>query len=231
MSEQSLARNYRQASLSIRAGMIRDLMLLWPMLNRSEMDASFPSWARLVGALVQRDRNRVATLAGAYLAAARAESGVSGAALIVPTVLASSQLDGSLAATARGGYFTALTYYPPDKASDVTMVRTAGALGRLVLNGGRETITDSLKADPKGQGWRRVIAPSACDFCVMLAGRGSVYSAETARFSSHDHCACSALPVYGDTPIPVVPFEPSKKRRSAETRAKDNQRVRDFIAG
>jgi hypothetical protein len=227
----ALERNYRRASLSIRAATIRDLMLVWPMLNRSEMDASFPGWASIVATLVRRDHDRVATLAGAYLAASRAQSGVSGAPLILAAALATTQVDNSLATTARAGYFTALRYYAPDKASDTSLVRTAGAVGRLVLDGGRKTITDSLQADPRGQGWRRVIAPSACDFCVMLAGRGAVYSAETARFSSHDHCACSAMPVYGRTPIPVVPFEPSKKRRSAETRAKDNQRVRDFIAG
>lgn len=231
MSEQTLARNYRQASLSIRAGMIRDLMLLWPLLDRSEMSASYPSWSRLVGSLVQRDRARVATLAGAYLTASRVESDVAGSALVLPAAaMASGQLDASIVSAAREGYFTALTYYPPDKASEVSLVRTAGVLGRLVLNGGRDTVTESLKADPKGRGWRRVIAPSACDFCVLLSGRGSVYSAETARFSAHWHCACSAMPVYSDTPIPVVPYEPSKKRRSAETRAKDNARVRDFIA-
>jgi hypothetical protein len=31
----------------------------------------------------------------------------------------------------------------------------------------------------------------------MLAGRGSVYSADTAEFEAHDHCGCSAEPVYG----------------------------------
>ena len=228
----TLDRNYRQASLSIRANMIRDLMLLWPMLNRSEMDAAFPSWSTLVASLVRRDRAKVAGLASAYLKAARADSGVSGAPLIVPAVaLAADQLAASLTTTARHGYFTALRYYPAAKASDVTFVRTAGAMGRLVLNGGRETITGSLKADPKGTGWKRLTSPGACDFCILLAGRGAVYSAETADFSAHDWCACSVVAAYGTDIRDVVPYEPSKKRRSAETRAKDNARVRAFIAG
>ncbi len=211
--------------------MIRDLMLLWPLLDRSEIDAAFPSWSRLVASLVQRDRARVAGLASAYLKAARAESGVPGSALVVAaTAITVPQFDASLSTTARSGYLAALRFYPPEQAANVSAVRTAGAMGRLVLNGGRDTVTGSLALDPRGQGWRRVIAPSACDFCVLLAGRGAVYSAETALFSAHDHCACSAMPVYGMTPIPVLPFEPSKKNRSPGTRARENARVRDFIA-
>jgi hypothetical protein len=43
---------------------------------------------------------------------------------------------------------------------------------------------------------QRVLGGAGCDFCQMLAGRGEVYSAETADFEAHDHCGCTAEPIY-----------------------------------
>jgi hypothetical protein len=74
-------------------------------------------------------------------------------------------------------------------------VQSSGAATRLVLDAGRDTIRQTTVADPRTAGWQRVTS-GGCDFCAMLAGRGAVYSEATADFASHDHCACSAEPVY-----------------------------------
>jgi hypothetical protein len=85
-----------------------------------------------------------------------------------------------------------------------------GGFQRIVADAGRQTVIRSLVADPQGRGWRRETR-GGCDFCKMIAGRGAVYSAETADFASHDDCGCIAVPVVG-APVPVKAFTPSPRR-------------------
>ncbi|MFC4335205.1 VG15 protein [Salininema proteolyticum] len=78
-----------------------------------------------------------------------------------------------------------------------TMSRTlAGAVKRLVLDAGRDTTMQTYRTNRSIQGWRRVTSAGACAFCQMLRSRGATYSKRSARFRSHDNCACSAEMVY-----------------------------------
>lgn len=81
-------------------------------------------------------------------------------------------------------------------ASDMTRDGMQGSAQRLVLNGGRDTITNVSTQDKAAEGWERVIEPGACSFCAMLAGRGGVYKESTVDFRAHDHCHCVARPVF-----------------------------------
>jgi hypothetical protein len=78
----------------------------------------------------------------------------------------------------------------------------AGAGYRQAINGGRDTISDTVRADPRAAGWQRVASPLCCAFCAMLASRGPVYqSEESASFEPHDLCNCAPEVVYSrDTP-------------------------------
>lgn len=77
------------------------------------------------------------------------------------------------------------------------LVTVSGSAARHVLNGGRDAIEELIKADPVVNRWIRVTDGDPCAFCAMLASRGPVYvSATSAGFSAHDHCACSAEPVF-----------------------------------
>jgi hypothetical protein len=84
-------------------------------------------------------------------------------------------------------------------AADVAMVNArtlaSGAMSRLVLNAGRETVNESIRSDPKATGWMRVLGGGGCDFCRELAGR--VYPRDNADFEAHGKCACTSEPVYG----------------------------------
>jgi hypothetical protein len=84
----------------------------------------------------------------------------------------------------------------PDAASTMARDGLRGAGTRMVLLGGRETITQTAINDPVALGWERVITPGACGFCSMLAGRGGVYTEATVGFRAHDHCACVARVVF-----------------------------------
>lgn len=93
----------------------------------------------------------------------------------------------------------------------------------------RDTITTNRQRDPEAVGWRRV-AESGCKFCRMLAGRGAVYKAETARFASHTNCHCTAQPVFRGDPgeeADVIQYVASKRRKTDADRA----RVREYLAG
>jgi hypothetical protein len=106
--------------------------------------------------------------------------------------------------------------------------RVAGGFQRIVADAHRDTIIGSLAADPAGKGWRRQTTGGSCKFCVRIAGRGAVYSARTARFSSHDDCDCIAVPEFGEA-VKVLPYVPSQRFRSQSSRDANNARVREFL--
>lgn len=86
---------------------------------------------------------------------------------------------------------------PLDEARDASFTQAAGAATRQVLTGGRKSLLTLLEDDPQALGWIRVTDGDPCAFCAILASRGPVYRSEqTASFQAHDHCACTAEPVY-----------------------------------
>lgn len=81
----------------------------------------------------------------------------------------------------------------------------AGAVQRLVQQPGRETIALNVSRDPARPGWARVPRGKGCPWCRMLAGRGAVYSSAKAAGemnSYHDHCKCTATPVWRGQKLP-----------------------------
>ncbi|MDN5931872.1 MAG: hypothetical protein L0I24_12555 [Pseudonocardia sp.] len=86
---------------------------------------------------------------------------------------------------------------PLQVARDESFVEASGAATRHVLTGGRQSLLTLVEGDMKAIGWIRVTDGDPCAWCALLAGRGPVYRSEqTASFSAHDACACSAEPVY-----------------------------------
>lgn len=74
------------------------------------------------------------------------------------------------------------------------LTQTAGAMSRLVLNAGRETVRATALADRAG--WIRV-GNGGCDWCAQYLD-GEVHYVEGYDFQAHDHCGCTAEPYYGD---------------------------------
>lgn len=100
-----------------------------------------------------------------------------------------------------------------------------GGLQLVVGDAYRETIMGSSISDPAARGWQRVADGNACAFCLMLEGRGSVYSEAGADFASHNSCGCTAEPAFEGEPVPVRPYTPSARRISDA----DRSRVRSWI--
>ena len=193
----ALTREYRRQTLALRAVTLRDLQRLWPALDWRDIEGTFPSWLTGVGALVARDRQRAAGLASLYLSQHRRAAGVPGA----PDVRLAPQIEpqrlevAMRVTTVVAVKRAALAGQAAEQAMANAFVQSSGSATRLVLDAGRETIRRTTLADSRTRGWRRVGAPR-CDFCRMLIGRGAVYTEATSDFQSHDHCGCSAEPVY-----------------------------------
>lgn len=87
----------------------------------------------------------------------------------------------------------------------------------------RDTILENRRRDPSAVGWRRVTSGKSCKFCQMLADRGAVYSADTARFAAHTTCHCTAQPVFSSSDYGeeanVMQYMASRKRRTPAQQA------------
>lgn len=193
-----LTQTHRAQQLLLRKATVAQMAKLWPALDWTQLDASYPGFAVRVGALVQTYRKTSAGLASQYLRAFRRASGIPGELRVVlaePLVV--DQFNTSLRVTSVIAVKNAAT---AGTAVDVAManalVLSSGAMSRLVLNAGRETIAQTTVADPRARGWHRVLGGHGCDFCRMLVGRGDVYTEASADFASHGGCGCGAAPSY-----------------------------------
>jgi len=115
-----------------------------------------------------------------------------------------------------------------DDSGDSVDARLAEVVQLETARPYRDTITTNRSNDPDAVGWRRVTA-GGCSFCRMLADRGAVYKADTARFAAHPKCGCVAQPVFttNDTGVEasVMQYVASRRSRSPEQRAM----LRDYL--
>jgi hypothetical protein len=105
---------------------------------------------------------------------------------------------------------------------------------KYVADSGRNTIRRNALADPRARGWRRVAHGETCDFCLMLVGRGGVYTRESVEFKSHPHCNCGAVPEWGSNvpEVPTIAYEASASREgmSEADKATLNRRIQSWIS-
>lgn len=197
LSPSQLTQVHRRQQLALRQVTLADMERLWPALDWARLDSTYPQFAGLVTEMVAKNRRTSAGLAAAYLRAYRVASGLGGdVKIVIPQVVNIEQLDASLHSTAIA---TAKKAAARSVAADVAMgnalTLASGAMSRLVLNAGRETVNETIRADDKATGWRRVLGGGGCDFCRLLAGR--VYPRDNADFEAHGKCGCTSEPVYG----------------------------------
>lgn len=225
------AERHRQLQLALRAGTLRQVLALWPMLDVERLDATWPPLRDALATLTTLRHRDSAGIASTYYRSARLAAGVTGEAPVLPApALSAAALGTSLDVVGLFGARHLLAIGRRDVSAQ-TLVKVSGAVGRHVLNGGRDTILSSLQADPKATGWRRTTSGKPCPFCSMLAGRGAVYSKDAVDFSAHDHCSCGVAPAWGDQPTrDVRDYAPSARQITAEQRQIRNERVREFIA-
>lgn len=224
------AEQHRQAQIAIRAATLRQVLAVWPAFDIKDIDRSWEQVQAALTAIIWLRHRQSAEVAGTYFARARRAAGAAGTAAVVLAGAPSVEyLDRVL------GYVglivpKKLVALGRQDARAQTLVHVTGSVGRLVLNGGRDTLTQSVQADPSRPGWQRVTGGRACDFCSFLADRGAVYGEASADFAAHDHCSCSAEPVWGGEGRTVREFTPSARRFTPEQQQIRNERLRGAIA-
>jgi hypothetical protein len=187
---------HRRQQLALRKATIAQMEKLWPALDWADLDRTYPGFAAGVAALVSKNRKTSSGLAAAYLRAFRVASGLSGDVRIVVPQMAPEQFKTSLRVTSLvAAKKSAARLVPADIAMTNALTQSSGEMARLVLNGGRETINQTIRSDSEARGWRRVLGTGGCDFCQKLAGR--IYPRDNADFDAHGRCACTSEPVYG----------------------------------
>ena len=73
-------------------------------------------------------------------------------------------------------------------------------VNRYVKNSADECIRQNVRRDPAKPRYAIVPNGDACAFCVMRASNGYTYATEDA-VESHNHCTCTATPVFGDSTV------------------------------
>lgn len=191
----ALTERHRVAQLGVGALVVRRMQAAWATLDPEDLDGTFADWLALVTAIVESGRAVSSQLAANYLNALRAQRVGARFPPVLADALDSAKLSTSMLVTGPVSIRSNLTRMTLERATSIAEERSAAAAMRHSMNGGRETITETIKSDPRGRGWERVTSGNACDFCESLAGR--VFSVEdSAGFEAHDRCGCSAEPVY-----------------------------------
>lgn len=200
-----LTQVHRSAQLTLRAAVIRDLLLLWRSFDPADPD-SYAEFAQLAGILIRLRYADSVGLASAYYRQFLQAEGIASRVLPLPAPpLDDAQINAALFATGFAGTRRALRLgFPVRAARDQGFVLASGAASRLVLNGGRDTITGTVATDGLVTGWQRVTSGDPCAFCAMLASRGPVYRESTVGFSAHDHCSCYPEPFHHDSEWPAA---------------------------
>lgn len=105
---------------------------------------------------------------------------------------------------------TAVQLEPLDVRLDQAQRKAEGAVERLVLNAGRETVLQAVARDPQAVAWARGAALGCCSFCALMASRGATYhtagtagreanarfEGDTGEAKFHNWCRCVIIPVY-----------------------------------
>ena len=228
----SSAAEQRQAVADLTALARRDLEAFWRLLGGLSAEQVRDALMDVLPGLGGTYGDAAASLAADWYEDVREASQARGS---FSPVLASPPEPARWEALARWGV-TPLFAERPDAAT--ALAKVAGGLQRSIADQHRLTVVESSIADPAASGWRRVARAGACGFCKVLADRRSdgengVYTEASVDFKSHDNCSCTASPSWAPnvTKVIGVPFRYSQKKASwsAERKARENARMRDYI--
>lgn len=190
--------------LAIRAALMRDVIKLWPALDKNRLAETWPGWIRAMSLLVTNYHSQSSFAAGRSYQTMRER------ALQSP---APSRLIKLAPAPDQQWLNRALGFAGPGMLDKETarpgtaLSTTLGTASRIVLDGGRTTTLQTVEADPAAVGWWRMTDGDPCHFCAMLASRGVTFDRHSfdrsdARFVGegdakvHNMCGCTLKPAF-----------------------------------
>lgn len=193
MSLQLLTR-FERANNGLADLVERALAKFLGSLNFSRPDLVQAALFEYIPALCAEYGDMAATIAADWFEQMRSAEGVSGSfkaplAAVVPLAQVKDRL--GFATRPAGPLWT---------GDSATLTKFLSIMtNEYVLQPGRDTVMQAAHKD--NAAYARVPEPGACDFCIMLASRGFVYSqatvGDTVKF--HGHCRCNAVPVWDET--------------------------------
>jgi len=194
---------HRAQQLAVRAGSIQGLMRMWSVVDPADLSGTINVFAEAAAILAGQGFDQSAAAAAQYYSLFRRVETGAGSAVVVARRPGIELLAGELRGAALKGILDARRAGRSiGDAKTNGLVRTIGTLSKLVLAGGRQTITTAVQDDRKALGWGRVTGGDPCTFCRMLASKGPVYKSErSAEFDAHDHDACTPEPLFSDDPL------------------------------
>lgn len=200
-----LTEAHRLAQARLGAATVARMRTIWPLLKPTALDASFDRWLAAAVPIVRAQRSTSARLAANYTTTLKTLEAGTAAPVVLADKLPTDQVATSLLVTGPYRLRAALARgVPIVRALSHAEASSASAAMRLALNGGRETTVEMVRADRDAIGWARAASGSACAFCATLASRGAVYREDSVDFQAHDHCNCSAEPIYRpDSALPA----------------------------
>lgn len=183
----SLTQAHRRDLAKLTGLADRDLALMWRQFDTAT-DAR-DGLLELLPELVSVYGIAAATLGADWYDDMRDAAAVKGRFRAIPTELPDLGRTDSLARWA----VTPLFQSEPD--FDTSLMKVAGGLQHIIATADRETVRYSSIQDPKAKGWMRV-GNGGCDWCAQYLD-GEVHYVEGYDFNAHDHCRCTASPVFG----------------------------------
>jgi hypothetical protein len=196
LNARQLTQVHRRQQLALRKIVRDDTARSWSLLEYNDLEGSFPNFAASVMASVSTRRTTSYGLAVAYLRAFRRVNGLTGNFPTPRPVLARAEFTDALRATSLASIKNATARGTDENtAMSNGLVLLGGAMARLVLNASRDTVLESVRADPDGRGFVRVLGGGGCDYCRDRAG--IAVNDQSDVFESHGGCGCTAEPVYG----------------------------------
>lgn len=194
-----LSEAHRVAQLKVAHDTIRTVSASWTLLDPTDLDRTFVRWFDAILPAIEGHRATSARIAANYLKTSK-QFALGPAAKVVPVLaleVPREAVTTSLLVTGPLSIKRAMTRgIQLATAVNTAEGASASTAMRFALDGGRQTIVDTVNTDRQARGWMRETSGKPCDFCEMLAGRGAVYTEATVDFAAHDGCSCSAAPAW-----------------------------------
>jgi hypothetical protein len=224
----ALVEEWRLSQVQLRASVEAEVLGAMQLLDYDNIADTWPTVERMIVRLIEEERRRSERLSLFYYDQVRNAEGVTG---LYEQVGASPFNRNATVRSLRimgpgeAGRGMALGRA---NVPATTATKVSGVAARMSLDGGRDSTLRTSSADPKVIGYVRVTDGNPCAFCAMLASRGVSYRPFKSKgaalgkggkksvfvrkdkngrtvndFRAHDHCACTAKPVYSkDDPLP-----------------------------